>query len=78
MKVIKNNKIYSIKNYANKVFYGAIENSGILTINKTIFDNNINGDNDFYYLSGAFNIYNKGTINAFYNIFINIFSHRSI
>ena len=69
--IIKNNKIYSIKNYANKVFYGAIENSGILTINKTIFDNNINGDNDFYYLSGAFNIYNKGTINAFYNIFIN-------
>ena len=69
--IIKNNKIYSIKNYANKVFYGAIENSGILTINKTIFDNNINGDNDFYYLSGAFNIYNKGTLNAFYNIFIN-------
>ena len=28
--IIKNNKIYSIKNYANKVFYGAIENSGIL------------------------------------------------
>ncbi len=69
--IIKNNKICSIKNYQNAVFYGAIENLGTLTINRTIFSNNTYGDNNFYYLSGTFNIYNKGTLNAFYNIFIN-------
>ena len=69
--IIKNNKICSIKNYPNTVFYGAIENLGILTINKTVFDNNVKGDNNVNSLSGTFNIYNKGTLNAFYNIFLN-------
>ena len=69
--IIKNNKIYSKNGYNTKVYYGSIENLGTLTINRTIFNNNSYGDNNFYYLTGAFNIYNKGTTNAFYNIFIN-------
>ena len=69
--IIKNNKIYSKNGYNTKVYYGSIENLGTLTINRTIFNNNSYGDNNFYYLTGAFNIYNKGTINAFYNMFIN-------
>ena len=69
--IIKNNKIYSKNGYNTKVYYGSIENLGTLTINRTIFSNNTYGDNNFYYLTGAFNIYNKGTLNAFYNMFIN-------
>ena len=69
--IIKNNKIYSKNGYNTKVYYGSIENLGTLTISRTIFNNNSYGDNNFYYLTGAFNIYNKGTTNAFYNIFIN-------
>ena len=69
--IIKNNKIYSKNGYNTKVYYGSIENLGTLTVNRTIFSNNTYGDNNFYYLTGAFNIYNKGTLNAFYNMFIN-------